>query len=315
MSFVEDGELSGATATATPESEAQVDSGEGSGETPAAGDAESVTKETTAEGAETEETATAEEGQPPAPLPEGWQDHPDTKAHVDTQFEERYNEKFNTERSERDKQHRQELGRREERYGVEVKDAFQQGQAIGVITELKEIAEEGGLDTSTQEGARNFYKLLNKHAAWGPVVARIMDEGQDVSFVKHISGTYREAGLSEEVVAELDDFQGEIGWKVRHKEIRLIDAAREVQVESLKRARADGVKAGEQNEKDRRDKLEREMKGPTDRAGKRKVTSPPAAPSGAGAGSDGRSDRERQLDPTTPVATLREIKARREAGR
>ena len=98
---------------------------------------------------------------------------------------------------------------------------------------------------------------------------------------------------------------------MRHGEIKLADGVRELIISSFKHIKA----LGAQGEKGRRDKLETEMTGAADRAGKRKGKSPPAAPSGAGAGSDGRSDRELQLDPNTPVKTLKEIKARREAGR
>jgi hypothetical protein len=270
----EDGELSGATATATPGTETQVDSGEGLGEAPAVGEAEGVAKETTAEGAETGEAATAEEGQPPAPLPEGWQDHPDTQP----VFQDHYNKG----RGEREKQLRQEMGRREERYGTEIESAYRQGTSAEVVSKLMETLEEG-FDFDTPEGTKAVGKLLRNHASWADVFTNTRVQAAEAKMVRDVKSVVKEAGLSEEAVGQLSDIEGELVWKVRHGEVDLAGGLRELIQASFKHIKA----LGAQEEKERRDKLEREVTGAAGRAAERGKKPPPAAPSGAGAGGTG----------------------------
>ena len=301
MSFVEGGEQPGATATATPDSETPgAPSGLGDETpTPEAKPTEEVRTEAP-ESPEGAETPVAD--QTPAPLPEGWQDHPDAKPIFDNHFKNG--------RGQRERELRTEMGRREERYSTEIKDAFRQGSAAEVVSNVVDALKEG-FDLDEPEGVKALGKVLRNHASWADVFTNAGVQAAEAKMVRDVKSVVREAGLSEEVAGQLSDIEGELSWKVRHGETTLAGGLRELIQTSFKHIKA----LGAQEEKERRDKLETEMTGAADRAGKRKGKSPPAAPSGAGAGSDGRSDRELQLDPNTPVATLKEIKARREASR
>lgn len=302
MSFAEGGEQPGATATATPDSETPgAPSGLGDEtSTPVTKPAEEVQAETPES---SEETATPVADQTPAPLPEGWRDHPEAKPI--------FEDHFNNGRGQRERELRTEMGRREERYSTEVKDAYRQGAASEVVTRFVETLEESvGLDLGTPEGAKALGKVLRGNREWAEVFTNISAQTAEVQFARTVKAVVKEANLSEEVVGELSDLEGELSWKVRHGEVTLADGVRDLIKASFKHVKA----LGAQEEKERRDKLETEMDGAADRATKRGKNPPPAAPSGAGAGSDGRSDKELQLDPKTPVAKLREIKARREAG-
>ena len=249
MSFAEDGEQPGATATATPDSETPGAPSELGDETPTpvAKPAEEVQAETP-EPPEEAEPPVAD--QPPAPLPEGWQDHPDAKPVFDTHF--------NNGRGKRERELRQEMDRREERYGTEVQDAFRQGAGAEVVTRFVETLEEAaGLDINTPEGARALGKVLRGHGEWAGVFNDSLVKGAEARFAHDVRGFVKEAGLSEEAVGELSDIEGELSWKVRHGQVKLADAVRELIKASFKHIKA----LGAQEEKERRNKLERSQGG------------------------------------------------------
>ncbi len=275
MSYPEDGELSGATATATPDSETQVAPGDEPGEAPPV--------EPTAESPESEGAAPAVEAQPPAPLPEAWQKHPD----ADTIFQEHYNRG----RGEREKQLRQEMDRRETRYSAEVSDSYQQGASSQIVTAFKASLKQA--IASAEEGDKQeLVSLIGGNQAYVEAYNGYQAATAEAQVVLRVKDVYKEAGLSDEVVGELGDLEGELAWKVRHKKVSLADGLRELIQASYTHIKA----LGAADEKARRDKLEREMTGASDRATQRGKQPPPAAPGGSGV--------------TKPATSLDELGAR-----
>ncbi len=276
----EDGEQPGATATATPGSETPGAPSELGVDTPDAKPAEEVQ----AEAPESPEGAGKPVvDQPPAPLPEGWQNHPDAKPVFDTHF--------NNGRGKREKELRSEMDRREERYGTEVQSAYQQGSSAEVVSKLVESLEEG-FDLDTPEGTKALNKVLRNHANWAGVFTNTQVQAAEAKMVRDVKSVVKEAGLPEEAVGELSDTEGEIVWRVRHNEVDLAGGLRELIQASFKHVKA----LGAQDEKERRDKLEREMKGADDRHDKRVKQPPPTAPGGSGAGA-GEGKKIRDLSP------------------
>ena len=265
-----DGELPGATATASPESGTQVAPTEGEpAEAPPIEGAP-------AESPESAEAPPAEEVQPPAPLPEGWQEHPDTGS----VFQEHYNRG----RGDREKQLRQEMDRREERHGTEVHDSFQQGMASQVAVQLKEGLR-SAVDAADEDGRAELATLINSNASYVELFNGYRADAAEAKLVMDVKGVVKEAGLSDEATGELGDLEGELAYKVRRKETTLAQALKELIQASFKHIKA----LGAEDEKARRDKLEREMDGAEGRATERGKKPPPVAPSGSGSGKTPRT--------------------------
>lgn len=258
-----DGELSGATATASPDDpESQVASDEA---------AAAAAVEPTAESPESETKPAADDAQPPAPLPEGWDKHPDTKDIFDGHY--------NRGRGDREKQLRTEMDRREERHGSEVQDSFQQGMSSQVAVAIK-----GSLQAairSAEEGDKEELRsLVTDNAQYVELFNGYRADAAEAKLVMDVKSVVKEAGLPAEAIGELSDLEGDLAWKVRHKEITLAPALKELIEASYKHIKA----LGAADEKERRDKLEREMGDASGRAEERSQGKPPAAPSGSGAG-------------------------------
>ncbi len=289
MSYPEDGELPGATATADPDPETQVAPGEP--DSPPATPESQPAEDPTAEQPVTEGAEPPVEAQPPAPLPDGWQDHPDAKPIFD--------EHFNKGRGKREKELRKEMDRREERYSAEVTDSFQQGVSSQIVTTFKAALKQA-IDSADEGDRQELLSLISGNTAYVELYNGSRATIAESQVVLKVKDVYKEAGLSDEVVGELGDLEGELAWKVRHKEVSLADGLRELIQASFKHIKA----LGASQEKERRDGLEREMTGASDRATKRGEQPPPAAPGGSGAAKPARSVDELGAMTAEQIAAL-----------
>lgn len=275
MSYPEDGELPGTTAIADPDPETQVAPGDS--DSPPSTPESRLAEDPTAEQPVTEGAEPPVEVQPPAPLPDGWQDHPDAKPVFD--------EHFNNGRGKREKELRKEMERREERHGTEVTESYQQGISSQVATSLQGALKQA-LTSITDDGDKQeLVNLVNENAAYVEYFNGHRLQAAQGKLIIGVKDVFKKAGLSEEAVGELSDLDAELVWKVRHKESTLLEAFDVLLEANIKHIRA----LGAADEKDRRDKLEREMGDASDRATQRGKQPPPTAPSGSGPGKTARS--------------------------
>lgn len=263
MSDRENEGVSGAAATVEADPSTQVDSSEQLGDPPA--------DDPTAERDGDDDTESLAEGQLPAQLPEGWQDHEEIKAHGQT--------KYNEGRGTREKELRKEMDRREGRQTADLQQAAERGTASEVVQAALRIATDG-LDLTDPDGVTTFNKFLRDNSRWADVFIGAQASAAEARTIKEARNFIMDdSGLSDEVVGTLKDLESDLVWKVRHKELTQGEALRDLVTASIKHFKALG--AAEAVEE--RDKKDREMSDAEARANEhREGGSPPAAPRGGG---------------------------------
>lgn len=267
MSSAEDQRPPGAVATAEPEPVTQVEPSDPG----QLGDTLPGDGEPTPERTDDDDPELQTEGQLPAQLPEGWQDHEEIKAHGQT--------KYNEGRGSRERELRKEMTRREARYDQDIQTATERAGSQHVVQSVLQIAQDG-LALDTEEGIAEFNKLLRNNGRWADVFIGAQAAAAEARTIRDARNfIIDDSGLSEEAAGELKDFESDLVWKTRHGEVSQGQALRELVTESVKHFK----KLGAVEEGQRRDKLEREMTGAQAQADERRGGgSPPATPRGGG---------------------------------
>ena len=228
----------------------------------------------TAQQVDPDAAAAVVEDQPPAPLPETWQDHPDAK----TALEDRYN----TGRGEREKQLRGEMERKDQYWQREIQASQNRAVSAQVVTDVSEKLSEF-FDLDDEEQSKAFGTFLRKHGNWADVFNDARAEMARSETIRKVKGVIEKAGLNEDEVQSLRSLEAELAQRVRFGEIEMADAL----IELIEASYQPIKEVGRREEGERRDKLEREMGAATARHEERLEQSPPATPSGGGGGGAG----------------------------
>jgi hypothetical protein len=263
---------------------------------------------------EAPEGGESESEQPPAPLPEGWDQHQD----VQTKVREADSAGYNRAKSHLQRAHQATVSELEDTHKLELQRAGERATAAAVVSTFADTLQE--LDLTDPTVTNNLRKLLASNDSWARIFSGSQERDAQATLVNLVTSNPKlTADLPEETADEFNATVRELSLKLR-SQVAAAETREEVTkayttafatyLEERDKVRDKAiVGAALAKEQKRLEAAARKAAGLTERAENRQNGSPPARPPGGGGSS--RSVEEELKDPRTPVSRLLELRGQK----